>query len=62
MDWQAAVVGIIIIFALLYTVKLVWGKVKSFSSKSACRADCGCEAKTNRKFSDSRKRTKFFGI
>jgi len=49
MNWQSIVVGIIILLAFLYVAKMVWQRVKSFSPKSGCGADCGCEAKSNQK-------------
>jgi len=42
MDFQIIVVGIIILFALIYVGFSVGRKIKSFSSKSACGIDCGC--------------------
>jgi hypothetical protein len=44
MNVQAIIVSIIILAALLYVALLVWRKVKSFSTKGACGAGCGCDA------------------
>ncbi|MBA3692938.1 MAG: FeoB-associated Cys-rich membrane protein [Acidobacteria bacterium] len=49
MDWQTITVGIIVLLALLYVGANVRRKVKSFSSNSACGADCGCEGKRKNK-------------
>jgi hypothetical protein len=47
MDLQAILVGIIIFLAFLYTGKMIWKRIKSFSPKAACGSDCGCDAKSN---------------
>ncbi|HXH69092.1 MAG TPA: FeoB-associated Cys-rich membrane protein [Pyrinomonadaceae bacterium] len=49
MNWQAIIVGVIIFLAFLYAANMVWKRVKSFSPKSACGTDCGCEAKSKEK-------------
>jgi len=46
MNWQIVIVAIIILLALLYVSKNLWLKAKSFSPKSSCATDCGCEKKS----------------
>jgi len=46
MDVQIIIVGIIILFALIYIGVSVGRKIKSFSSKSPCGIDCGCGTST----------------
>ncbi|MDQ6786848.1 MAG: FeoB-associated Cys-rich membrane protein [Acidobacteriota bacterium] len=48
MNIQNILVGIIILFACFYIGRTVWQKVKSFSAKSSCGSDCGCEGKQNK--------------
>ncbi len=45
MDIQTIIVAIIILIALLYVGKMLFAKVKSFSTKSNCGNDCGCDSK-----------------
>ncbi|MGI9035089.1 MAG: FeoB-associated Cys-rich membrane protein [Pyrinomonadaceae bacterium] len=49
MNVQNIVVAIIVLFALVYVGSILLGKIKSFSSKSGCGADCGCEGKQKSK-------------
>jgi hypothetical protein len=49
MNIQNIIVGIIILAALFYVGKMVFGKVKSFSGNEACGGDCGCETKSKAK-------------
>jgi hypothetical protein len=51
MDLQAIFVGIIIFLAFLYTTKKIWKRIKSFSPKTACGSDCGCDANSSGKSS-----------
>ncbi|HEX8289249.1 MAG TPA: FeoB-associated Cys-rich membrane protein [Pyrinomonadaceae bacterium] len=44
MDIQTIIVSGIILAALFYVGMMSWGKIKSFSPKNACGADCGCES------------------
>ncbi len=51
MDIQNIIVGAIIFLALLYVGSNVWRKVKSFSGKSSCGTNCGCDVKSSAKTS-----------
>jgi hypothetical protein len=42
MDVQNIIVYLIVLAAVIYAGKSVWGKVKSFSVKSGCGNNCGC--------------------
>ncbi len=42
MDAQNIIVAVIIIAAALYVGQILWRKIKGFSAKSSCEADCGC--------------------
>jgi hypothetical protein len=43
MDIQTIIVSFIILVALLYVGKMALVKVKSFSAKSNCGNNCGCD-------------------
>lgn len=45
MGIQNIITGFIVLLACLYVGKIVWQKVKSFSSKQSCGSDCGCGVK-----------------
>ncbi|MGI8469241.1 MAG: FeoB-associated Cys-rich membrane protein [Pyrinomonadaceae bacterium] len=49
MNVQNIIVAIIILSALVYVGSILLRKVKSFSSKSGCGADCGCDGKQKSK-------------
>jgi hypothetical protein len=42
MDFQTAIVGLIIFFALLFAGVSFRRQIKSFSLKNSCGANCGC--------------------
>jgi len=46
MSVQAIFVAIIILGAFVYAAVVFARKTRSFSKKSNCGADCGCESKT----------------
>jgi hypothetical protein len=46
MDIQIIIVGIIIWAAFFYAGKALLGKIKSFSARKSCDADCGCVPKS----------------
>ena len=46
MNWQAVIVAIILLSAGIYTANMIWKRVKSFSAKTACGNDCGCDTKS----------------
>jgi hypothetical protein len=45
MDFQIVIVGVIILLALLYVGRAIFGKIKSFSPNQSCGSDCGCGVK-----------------
>ena len=45
-DMQTYVVAFVIVFALAFAGVTVWRKVRSFSTKRGCEADCGCGEKS----------------
>jgi hypothetical protein len=50
MDFQAIIVGIILLLATIYVGKMLLGKLKSFSNKNSnCGNSCGCETKSTKK-------------
>ena len=49
MNVQNLIVAIIVAAALAYVGQIIWRKTKSFSSKSACGADCGCASEAKQK-------------
>jgi hypothetical protein len=49
MEIQTIIVAIVIFIALFYVGKIALAKVKSFSAKSNCGNDCGCDAKSTKK-------------
>lgn len=46
MDIQTIIVAIIIFIALTYVGKMIFDKLKSFSTKSDCGNNCGCGEKS----------------
>ncbi|MGI8786365.1 MAG: FeoB-associated Cys-rich membrane protein [Pyrinomonadaceae bacterium] len=52
MDVQIIIVAVIVLAACLYVGQMIWRKTKSFSSKSSCGSDCGCEGKQKNKIAN----------
>jgi hypothetical protein len=48
MNIQSIIVGFIILLAAIYAGMIVWRKSRSFSTKSGCEADCGCNGKAKK--------------
>jgi len=46
MDIQIIIVGLVILAAVIYAVKVLQMKTKAFSPKTACSDDCGCSSKS----------------
>ena len=44
MDVQTVIVGIIILAAVVYAARMIWKKMRGFSSKAGCATNCGCDA------------------
>ena len=49
MDFQTVIVAIIIVFAIGFISLNLWRKVKSFSVKSDCGDNCGCDSGSTKK-------------
>lgn len=50
MEFQAIIVGLVVLISLLFIGRYLILKAKSFSSKSNCEVDCGCSTKAKEQF------------